>query len=356
MDPQIDPSEHNSLEKSFSDPYPLSWVDRVNNSFRNSRVPSPFLYLAIGIGAMLVGQIALWFYGITPRMLFDSVSFAVGIWVSLSLAFVHYLDDLARKALEDFRPALDLSNEAFAQLRFRLTTMPGRPLVLMNLVTALVTILANILYPDIFETLIGKEVQVHPILLVSAAALGVSGSLIYHTIRQLAIIRSLYASAPRLSIFDAKSTYAFSTLTVSTALAWALILYLGILTVPGIIEHPVWVAVSITILLMIFISIGSVLLRINRKLTEEKDSLKKEVTNRLVKALSLVHQSQDKEDLIEIENLGHLVQTLSHERDLLLKIPTWPWRPGTVVAFISALFIPVTIFLIQELIRRFSDL
>ncbi len=356
MEPQTGPSTHSSHEKSFSAPYPPSWVDRVNDSFRNSRVPSPVLYLVIGIVAMLIGQIALWFYGITPRMLFDSVSFAVGIWVALSLALVHYLDDLARSALEDFRPALDLSEEAFAQLRFRLTTMPWRPVLLMNLATALVTILANIVYPELFETLIGKAVQVHPILLVSAAALGVSGSLIYHTFRQLAIIRSLYADAPRLSIFDAKSTYAFSTLTVSTALAWSLILYLGILTVPGIIEHPVWVASSGAILLLIFISIGSVLVRIHRKLTEEKDSLQKEVTNRVIRALSQVHENQDKADLIEIENLHHLVQTLLRERDLLLKIPTWPWRPGTFVAFISALFIPVTIFLIQELIRRLVNL
>lgn len=356
MEPQTGPLAHSSLEKSLSESYSPSWVDRVNHSFRNSRVPSPVLYLAIGIVAMLVGQITLWSYGITPRMLFDSMSLAVGIWVALPLVFVHYLDDLARSALEDFRPALDLSEEAFAQLRLRLTTMPGRPLVLMNLLTALVTILANILYPDIFETLIGKEVQAYPILLVSAAALGVSGSLIYHTIRQLAIIRSLYAGAPRLSIFDAKSTYAFSTLTVATALAWSLILYLGILTVPGIMEHPVWVAVSIAIMVLIFISIGSVLVRINRKLTEEKDSLQKEVTTRLIKALSKVHESQDKANLIEMENLHHLVQTLSHEREILLKIPTWPWRPGTFIAFISALFIPVTIFLIQELIKRLVDL
>lgn len=356
MNPQTDPLAQNTLEKSFSEPSPPSWVDRVNDSFRNSSIPSPVLYLAIGICAMFVGQVALWFYGTTPFLLFDSVSFAIGIWVALSLACVHYLDDLACSALKDFRPALDLSKEAFAQLRFRLTTMPGRPLLLMNLGTALVTILANIVYPDIFETLIGIEVQVHPILLVIAAAIGVSGSLIYHTIRQLSIIRSLYAGASRFSIFDAKSTYAFSTLTVSTTLAWFLIIYLDILTVPRIIENPVWVVSAGAILFLIFASIGSVLVRINRKLTEEKDYLQKEVTIRLVKALSRVHESQDKADLIEMEHLHHLVQTLSHERDLILKIPTWPWQPGTLVAFISALFIPVTIFLIQELIRRLVDL
>jgi uncharacterized membrane protein YhdT len=309
------------------------------------------LYLILGIAAMMVGQGALWFYGITPTMSFDTVSLAVGIWVSLSLAFVHYLDDLARKALEAFRSALALSDEEFAQLRYSLTTMPARPLIFMNLVTTLVTILANLIYPAILESFIGKGVQVHPILLISAAALGVSGSLIYHTIRQLAIIRSLYSRAPRLTIFDVKSTYAFSTLTVSTALAWALILYLGVLTIPGILEHPVWVAVSIAILFLIFISIGSVLVQINRKLSEEKNRLHKQVTDRLVGALSRVHERYDHDNLVDIENLHHLVQTLSHERDLLRKIPTWPWQPGTFIAFISALLLPVTIFLIQELIR-----
>jgi hypothetical protein len=124
-----------------------------------------------------------------------------------------------------------------------------------------------------------------------------------------------------------------------------------VLTVPGILEHPVWVAVSIAILFLIFISIGSVLVQINRKLSEEKNRLHKQVTDRLVGALSRVHERYDHDNLVDIENLHHLVQTLSHERDLLRKIPTWPWQPGTFIAFISALLLPVTIFLIQELIR-----
>jgi hypothetical protein len=166
----------------------------------------------------------------------------------------------------------------------------------------------------------------------------------------------VYSRAPRLTIFDAESTYAFSPLTVSTALAWALILYLGVLTVPGIYQHPIWVAVSLAILLLIFASIGTVLVHIHKKLTEEKTRLIKAATNRLVGALSRVHQKYDQNDLADIDSLYDLVQALSHERDLLHKIPTWPWQPGTLVTFISALLLPIAIFVIQELIRLLAGL
>lgn len=336
--------------------YRQSWVDRVNEAFRSSSVPAPILYLIIGIVAVLIAQGALWLYRIDPPGLFNSVSFAVGIWVSSPLAFVHFLDDLASRAIENFRPALALSEEDFVNLCYLLTTMPTRPVVLMNLATAALTLTANVVFPDIFESVVGEVESTVPILLIPAAALGVSGSLIYHTIRQLAMIRSLYTSASRLTIFDATSTYAFSGLTMSTGLAWAVILYLGVRTVPGILEHPVWTAVSAAILTVIFASIGSVLVMINRRLVDEKNRLSNEVTNRLLSALSQVHERQDQDDLGNFEKQYQLVMTLSHERDMLRKTPTWPWQPGTILAFLSALLLPVTIFLIQEIIRNLAEL
>jgi uncharacterized membrane protein YhdT len=256
--------------------YRPSWVDRVNEAFRSSSVPASILYLIIGIVAMLIAQGSLWFYEIEPFGLFNTVSFAVGIWVSSSLAFVHYLDDLASRAIENFKPALALSEEDFVNLCYVITTMPARPVVLMNLITAGVTVAANFVFPEIFESVVGEVELAIPILMIPATAMGVSGSWIYHTVRQLANIRSLYLGAPRLTIFDATSTYAFSALTMSTGLAWVVILYLGVLTIPGILGHPIWTLTSAAILALIFTSIGSVLVMINRRLVEEKNRLSKE--------------------------------------------------------------------------------
>jgi hypothetical protein len=80
------------------------------------------------------------------------------------------------------------------------------------------------------------------------------------------------------------------------------------------------------------------------------------VTERLLSALSQVHERQDDEDLAGFENQYQLVMSLSHERELLRKTPTWPWQPGTLLAFLSALLLPITIFLIQEIIRNLAEL
>lgn len=45
-----------------------------------------------------------------------------------------------------------------------------------------------------------------------------------------------------------------------------------------------------------------------------------------------------------------LLDSLLLERDTLAKIPTWPWKPGTVAGFSSALLVPVIIWFCQQIL------
>jgi hypothetical protein len=51
-----------------------------------------------------------------------------------------------------------------------------------------------------------------------------------------------------------------------------------------------------------------------------------------------------------------MLLSLIAERELLEKTPTWPWEPGTPVAVITALLLPVGLFLIQRMLERFIGL
>jgi hypothetical protein len=42
---------------------------------------------------------------------------------------------------------------------------------------------------------------------------------------------------------------------------------------------------------------------------------------------------------------------LKAERDIVTSIPTWPWRPGTRISFLSAIVLPIIYFLIQLAIK-----
>jgi hypothetical protein len=44
--------------------------------------------------------------------------------------------------------------------------------------------------------------------------------------------------------------------------------------------------------------------------------------------------------------------SLDMERSLLKKVPTWPWEPETLRGFLSALALPIVLFLIQYVIGQ----
>jgi hypothetical protein len=54
--------------------------------------------------------------------------------------------------------------------------------------------------------------------------------------------------------------------------------------------------------------------------------------------------------------LNKIVAAITNEREILAKIPTWPWPPGTLRTVASVLLVPVLLFLIQAILRRWLGL
>ena len=48
------------------------------------------------------------------------------------------------------------------------------------------------------------------------------------------------------------------------------------------------------------------------------------------------------------------MEALVNEQNVVEKIRTWPWEPGTVRGLATALFLPVVIWVITKLLERFS--
>lgn len=56
--------------------------------------------------------------------------------------------------------------------------------------------------------------------------------------------------------------------------------------------------------------------------------------------------------LMGIDQLNQLMASLVTTREVLAKIPTWPWETGTLTGFISA-FLPFAIGLIGVLLEQY---
>jgi len=54
----------------------------------------------------------------------------------------------------------------------------------------------------------------------------------------------------------------------------------------------------------------------------------------------------------QVTQLKDALLGLTAEHEILDKIPTWPWRSGTLTGFLSAAVLPIVLFMIQLIIQK----
>jgi hypothetical protein len=53
-----------------------------------------------------------------------------------------------------------------------------------------------------------------------------------------------------------------------------------------------------------------------------------------------------------MDALNHATEALVRERDVLDKIPTWPWQPDTIRWLGTALLLPIIVWTITRVLER----
>lgn len=84
----------------------------------------------------------------------------------------------------------------------------------------------------------------------------------------------------------------------------------------------------------------------------EKERLEAEVGRRLAATMDDVHTAVDERRRDEADALNKTLATLVAERDLVAKLPTWPWAPGTFWAFASAILLPIRLWFATRFLER----
>lgn len=209
-------------------PYPPSWVDRLVTWI--GRLPGPaWLSYALGwlIAALLV-HAGLWIAGGLPLGSVDPLYAVDGLLIIYWLALYHYLTRSTSRALQVFRPLLDVDDSSIGTIRYELTMLPrwlGWLAIPLGLGTSLIAILGN-------PTPYGKGIQPTPLLyaldVVSTGFLvSTFCALLIRTIRQLRMVSKLHARATRINVLRLAPAHAFSVLTAHTGLGIILLMILG---------------------------------------------------------------------------------------------------------------------------------
>ena len=94
------------------------------------------------------------------------------------------------------------------------------------------------------------------------------------------------------------------------------------------------------------------LLGAHRLLQEEKARHKSEVARRMETVTQKLHHRVDIDDMHEMDALKDALDGLAVERGVLDKVSTWPWDPETLRVVVTALLLPVALWVVTRVLER----
>ena len=337
-------------------PYAPSWLNRLIDWLERLPGPTWLAYAVLaGLGMALQSVVLL---GIAEPETTDvliqafwAVTLPLGVWL------MSYLADTASSALDTFRPALSITSERdVVRLRYELMTAPARP-------SAVILVLMAILTPVFY---LGDPVGSNVVGLPPAGMLGryvaevFFGSLVfvlmYQSWRQLRTVGRIHAETTRVDLFRPAPLYAFSVLTSRAAIVIALVFIVptivavqGVESINPLVWAP-WVVAGVVVAAAVFVL---PLRGMQMQIIAEKRRLQSEVGLRLEATIAAIHRAIDAGDIAAASAMDDALHALIAERELVEKLPTLPWRPGTLGALVSAIVLPLALFLVQRALSQF---
>jgi hypothetical protein len=355
-------------------PYAPSWVDRVTGWVRRLPIPYWLVYLTPAILLFIITTVIKWgdgsyaaayaagnkegLFKIGPIYLypFHAVPELVTFY---ALALIHYLDDVAQRALDSYRPAIRTDEAHFKSLCYRLTTLPARPTLLASVAGVIfaigVLVLISYAAPDFAARLLLFTSTAATIIESAVFVLlwWIWGALIYHTVRQLRLVSHIYTSYTRIDIFNLTPLYSFSWLTARTAIGTVLATYAFIVAAPGLMDNPITLGIMAFNFVFAVVAFAWPLLGIHRLLEDAKHHKMASSAVRFEIMAAELHRRTDHAEFNRMNEMKEGMEALVHERNVIEKVYTWPWQRETVSGLSTALLLPIILWLITKLLDAF---
>lgn len=334
-------------------PYPPSFVDWLMDSVERLPVPYYVTYGVLFVVESALLHVVAWTDGWLPAYSFSAFAVVFPLWLWGPLALMTYLNAVSLDALTSFRPLLDISDTTMDRMKYEFTRMPARGVLLSGAIWTIVYVVFTLLaLESMYATYRFGFLSEAASIVCGGFSFFIGSAIYYHTIRQLRLVNRTVRMVEQFDLFRLEPVYAFSALTSRTAVAWVLLVTFTLLTTP-IQAAPIPTLSMLTIQLVLATAAFILPLRVvNSRLVSEKRRLLAELDQRVKATLARLHRYLDGNSLAEVPQLNSVIAGLTAEREILAKIPTWPWRAGMFTGFLSIVVLPIVIFLLQLALAR----
>jgi hypothetical protein len=340
-------------------PYPPSWVDLILGRLERSRWPAWLTFGLLAVATVGVANLLPVLAGLDVAAV--ALRFTmIGLVPVFAIALMRHLDRVASEALDRFRPLLDATPEEVERLRYRLTVLPRREVILVLAFVTWGTVAGAATAPGNLE-IDGSSIGAAALIVAFACFTGYCyGTLTLKVVRQLVLVDRIHRQAPGVDLFNVGPLYAFSRLTSQAALGMLVIVaVLGITTARQfMLASTSELATAAMLGFYATLGVAGVaafvlpLYGLHRRIVIEKERLQASADTRLTSLLGALHDDADGLDLSRADGLSKLLGSSFQERDVLAKLPTWPWQAATLRAFVSALLLPVLVYVLARAAER----
>lgn len=339
--------------------YQPSWVDRLTDRVKRLPIPAWLVYLAAAVALSFTRTAIAWLDGSYPAGSFFHIHILDGFTCIYLLAVLHYLDEIARTSMSEFRPVLNTDVAGYENLRYQLTTLPARS----TLAWTAAGLILGLLYLPFFRSAQDLEQlkyftsTIATIYDVAQTGLTwvINAVFAAHTIHQLRMVSRIYTMHTNVSIFDTGPLYALSRITAVTTLSMFVLTYVYLALYGnwqlGGVTNGVIAALFVAVALVTFVW---PLLGARKLLRDEKERRYSVISHRIEAAANDLHKLVERSEYAGTGDINSALDGLIKEQRLVKKASTWPWDPEALRAVVTALLLPVAIWLITRLLERFG--
>jgi hypothetical protein len=308
----------------------------------------PLLFVALFAWAHVV----LWSTGQVP---FGSTLQTVAVslfYPPYTLASLALINRSAVRSLDAFWPATGWGDEERDAWRYRFVNSPsgfGLAAFVIGVIVATVSFLSA--SEVAFGSGTDRLVVFVAYLPIAALGYGLVMLAFVHTTHQLRLVARIHREATAVDPFDRTSVYAFSSMTAVTGLAYAVS---GYFTLVFNGAYQAGNVLALVVLVSVFaLAIACFILPlwgIHDRLVDEKRVLARDVEVRLSRLTEEMYHRIELGDFEATKAVSDALIGVGAIRKRISDIPTWPWRPQVLSGFLSALLVPVAVYVLTRAI------
>jgi hypothetical protein len=348
-------------------PYAPSWADWIVSVIE--RAPGPIWAAYLVLGGISLAVVALE-AALSSRGLLgqDPAYFAYAIFHVCALAAYHFLSRGGRSAWDAFRPAADVDDTTSERRRAELSTTRAGPAAVVYIVAVLAYLGLLAWSPEGFD-LVGHSIAFVAVRVAAEAfwLAPMSFMVGYLLVRQVRIVSRLHRSVVTVDLLEPGPLHAMARLTARSAIVLILLQLLVLVPLPNVTAEA-RLALILFFLPFMAGSVAAFLLPLrgmHARLDLERSHLMSAVNERITATTLTLHEVVDDETRagqrdadaarhaqVRVDTLNKALASLLQEREFVSKLSTWPWDTSTFRAVISAVALPIVLFVLTTAIDR----